>query len=184
LIAHGDGNWSSRLPTPPKACTERLQGSSTSPFRLCWRNTSRFTHASEHTMHDYPRNGDWCAENNFVWPTNHLKRLRICVRSGRCADVCPPFCDAEPPRRSSWNYPSLERSAALREGQMTLRDSNRKGFEYRIMPVLQQSCAASTARAKSLCHFAVWTTPLDAAQRTSERVQRKIVRETMLMEAA
>lgn len=50
---------------------------------------------------------------------------------------------------------------------------NRIGFGDR-MPVLQQSYAESTARAKPLHHLAVWTTQsLEAAQLTSERVQKK-----------
>jgi len=42
------------------------------------------------------------------------------------------------------------------------------------MPVLQQSYAESTARAKPLYHLAVWTTQSsEAAQLTSERGQKK-----------
>lgn len=100
-----------------------------------------------------------------VWPTDLRALYQIWRR------INSPGGDAELLRRSRWNYPRLEKSAApIRNGAI----QNRIGFDDHIS-VLQQSYAESTAGAKPLCHPTLRNTQLGTAQLTSERVESKIV---------
>lgn len=126
------------LPTPSK------------PSRR--QKSFRFRHASEHEA--------WLStEWRPVCGKKKVFRLATGIASGTSSDsgfacglaegvTSPPGRDAEPLRRSSRNYPCLERSAAPSQWRFAIQ--NRIRFED-PMPVLQHSCAAQRLHAQNCC---------------------------------
>lgn len=100
----------------------------------------------------------------------NLNRLREFWRSSRCLSTRSA---AEPLRRSSWNYPHLERSAAPSQWRFAIQ--NRIGCRDPHACATALVRLRSPGRAKPLHLSTVWTTQLEEAQLTSERVQSETV---------
>lgn len=84
------------------------------------QHSSRYSRASQ-VQHGYGKaTKTRFAENDFVWPTTTSTDLRALYQIWR--PINSPGGDAELLRRSSWNYPRLEKSAApVRDGASQLR---------------------------------------------------------------